>query len=77
MTQDEWNEWLLDEKTQEFFSTLKHRREQLKEEWAQSAYTASDSGAGLQANALALGHAQELLDIIEVDYEHYCEWAGI
>lgn len=69
MQLEEWKEWLNNSVTKEWFKFLIRTREQIKEEWANSAYVGEAVEESVQRNAAAIGQVKLLKLLEEVTFE--------
>ena len=65
----EWQEWVQNPVTKEFFEFLNRSREKIKEEWALSIYTGASDVETLQRNAAAIGQVNLLKELVEIEFE--------
>ena len=72
MTLSEWQQWLQNPVTKEWFKYLKLRREKVKEEWASSVYVGSFDET-VQRNAHALGEVELLQELYNLEFEDVLE----
>lgn len=73
MVKAEWDEWLLHPVTQEFRKAIKGRIQELKDQWANGAFSTESLDGTKQLNAEAIGKVQMLQDLLEATYESVTE----
>lgn len=73
ITLDEWKEWKLHPVTIEFFSSVKARIEDKKDQWANGNFTEETIDGTSQRNAEAIGAVVALSDLLETSYEGVIE----
>lgn len=69
----EWQEWIKNPTTQEWFKFLSALREEIKEEWADSVYVGAVGEETLQRNASAIGQVDLLKRLQEATVEEMTE----
>lgn len=69
----EWQEWIKNPTTQEWFKFLSALREEIKEEWADSVYVGASGDETLQRNAAAIGQSDLLKRLQEATVEEVTE----
>jgi hypothetical protein len=69
ITEQEWADWRLHPVTAQFHRRLESFLEDLKEQWTQGNFTSTTTDETAQLNALNIGKAQMITDILGLDYE--------
>ena len=70
-SEEEFLEWLSLPMTQAYLKMLKNWREGLKERWAQRSFLHDDYDRSQEDNAAALGQANLLENLQDLDYETF------
>lgn len=69
----EWQEWIKNPTTQEWFKFLTALREEIKEEWSSGVYVGAVGEETLQRNASAIGQVDLLKRLQEATVEEMTE----
>ena len=69
VSKEAWAEWLDHPVTKSFRTLLLKRREDLKEQWAEGAFTHPEDAGNDLAQGRAIGGAQLLADLLQLDAE--------
>ena len=72
-TNEEFNAWMDNPQTKQFFSILSGWREELKEQWALGAYTNQEHFATAIQNAEAIGSCNTCRDILSMTFEGFLQ----
>jgi Sec-independent protein translocase protein TatA len=76
MSESDFKEWLLHPVTVEFRKAMSNRREELKEDLAEGAFTTETVDGTAQQTAKAIGQIQMLKDLLETTYKNVTEDAS-
>lgn len=67
LSKEEWDEWRSHPTTKFFMAALRQMREDLKDAWAEGAFTDPSTAGNALAQGRAIGGAQILRDIVVLD----------
>ena len=67
--EQDWAEWKQHPVTVRFYKFLEALREEVKENWAQSAYTSESGDETFQRNSYAIGQVETLDELKKASFE--------
>lgn len=68
LTEGEWKEWKEIPATKFFFAYLRAKQQEMREAWEAGAFTGPGHFETVQRNSLAIGRAQCIKEIFDVDH---------